>query len=144
MAALFVRKISWINSRLQWFFIAFATSPWKNSKHHSLKPVEKNSLYIHLSKGALLKVICKPYYSNQYFSKLGLHFIVIIKKTNWVLNSYFHCNLHTKKLFKSKVRSLSLNYPLSFQSLHCKLPFKRYPSNFHFPFWTHIFCKEWK
>ena len=31
-----------INSRLQWFFIAFATysSPWKNSKHHSLKPVE--------------------------------------------------------------------------------------------------------
>ena len=42
MAALFLRKTPWINSRLQQFFIACVQNtllPEKNSKNHSLKPV---------------------------------------------------------------------------------------------------------
>ena len=37
MASFFVRKTAWINSRLQQFFIA--SSPWRNGKNQSLKPV---------------------------------------------------------------------------------------------------------
>ena len=140
MAALFVRKTSWINSRLQWFFIV----PEKivNIIHWSQL---RKTVYTYIYP----KEHCTKLYANHItVTSIFLNWVYILysnnKKTNWVLNSYFHCNLHTKKLVKSKVRSLPLNYPLSFQSLHCELPFKRYPSNFHFPFWTHIFCKEWK
>ena len=49
MAALFLRKTPWINSRLQQFFIP--SSPWRNSKNQSLKPFWVTTLctYILLS-----------------------------------------------------------------------------------------------